>query len=37
MVMYSSANAYDTSFIYNAEDVLEFKNQNNLVNLYSGE
>ncbi len=37
MVMYSKANESDKRFIYNAEDVLRFKNQNNWTNLYSGE
>lgn len=37
MVMYSKANESDKSFIYNAEDVLEFKKQNNWINSYCGE
>ncbi len=37
MVMYSKANESDKSYIYNAEDVLEFKNQNNWTNLYCSE
>ncbi len=37
MVMYSKANESDESFIYNAKDVLEFKNKNNWANLYCGE
>lgn len=36
MVMYSKANESDMSFIYNAKDILEFKNQNNWANLYCG-
>ncbi len=32
LVMYSKANETDNSFIYNAEDILEFKNQNNWKN-----
>ncbi len=34
MVMYSKANGTDTSFIYNAKVILEFKKQNNWANLY---
>ncbi len=34
MVMYSKANEPDESFIYNAKDILEFKSQNNWINLY---
>lgn len=34
MVMYSTPNESENSFIYNAEDVLEFKKQNNWVNIY---
>ena len=37
MVMYSEANNSDKSFIYNANDILEFKNQNNWVNIFCGE
>ncbi len=37
MVMYSKANESDNSFIYNTEDVLEFKKQNNWINSYCGE
>ncbi len=37
MVIYSKANESDISSIYNAEDVLEFKKQNNWVNSYCGE
>ena len=37
MVMYSEANESDNSFIYNAEDVLEFKNKNNWTILYCDE
>ena len=37
MVMYSEANNSDESFIYNANDILEFKNQNNWVNILCGE
>lgn len=34
MVMYSNVNDSDISDIYNAKDILEFKNQNNWKNLY---
>ena len=34
MVMYSKANESDKSFVYNAKDILEFKSQNNWINLY---
>lgn len=34
MVMYSKANEDDESFIYDAEDILKFKAQNNWKNLY---
>lgn len=34
MVMYSKANESDESFVYNAKDILEFKSQNNWINLY---
>jgi hypothetical protein len=34
MVMYSKANESDMSFVYNAKDILEFKSQNNWINLY---
>ena len=37
MVMYSKANESDKSFIYRAEDVLEFKKQNNWAYSYCGE
>ncbi len=37
MVMYSKANESDNSFIYNPDDILEFKNQNNWATLYCGE
>ncbi|MBE6610184.1 MAG: hypothetical protein E7634_05915 [Ruminococcaceae bacterium] len=36
MVMYSKGNESDESFIYNAEEVLEFKKQNNWKNSYCG-
>ncbi|MBO4939863.1 MAG: hypothetical protein J6D30_02385 [Clostridia bacterium] len=36
MVMYSKANESDDSYIYNAEDVLAFKKQNNWKNSYCG-
>lgn len=34
MVMYSKANESDRSFIYSAEDILEFKRKNGWVDLY---
>lgn len=34
MVMYSGANEADMSFIYHAEDILEFKNRNNWKYVY---
>ncbi|MBQ9703111.1 MAG: hypothetical protein IJV68_01055 [Clostridia bacterium] len=37
LVMYSKANESDNSFIYNAEDILEFKNKNKWTNLYCDE
>ncbi len=37
VVMYSKANESDKSFIYNAEDVLEFKKRNNWSNAYCDE
>ncbi len=37
MVMYSEANESDNSFVYDAADILEFKNKNGWVNLYCTE
>ena len=37
MVMYSKANKSEKRFIYNAEEILEFKNKNNWTNLYCSE
>lgn len=37
MVMYSKANESNESFIYKAEDILEFKKQNNWTNTYCSE
>jgi len=37
LVMYSKANESKNRFIYNAEDILEFKSKNNWVELYCGE
>ena len=37
LVMYSKANESDNSFIYNPEDILEFKNKNNWTNSYCDE
>ena len=37
LVVYSQANELDNRYIYDAEDVLAFKKQNNWTNAYCGE